>query len=208
MPVVALFGFMWIGLRGFETVGCEGICHDDLIFGAYEVYPYLLVGSVVAAVVVGGVLALLEYSTRWVALAGFAAVVAVVVGSSLVLDAGFRPMYERNERAEQGLLPTPTPPPDPTGAWSVGGSGDRPNLQLEAGSILFGHDGCNPFTGTWSYGDEPEPMILLSVSPDGDAVCDGVDTWLSHAASAMLEGGKLVINGPEGTPIGVLEPSR
>ena len=203
--LVVFIGYAWLQLQVFSTVGCEGICHDEIIFATFAVSPWLLVGGALVAVVAGLVLAALGRRTLWVAVAGLGLVIAVVVGSTLMLEAGFQPMRERNARAEQGILPS-TPPADPSGRWSVEGAGAPPSLHLSENGTAAAHDGCNPLAGTWQH--EPDGVIRLTLSPKGARVCEGVDIWLSHAASAVLTDGRLIIRADTETAIGVLEADR
>ena len=205
IPVVAIVGFVWVQLQAFGTVGCEGICHDRIIFATLGLFPWLLFGSVVAALVTGLVLAGLDRRTHLVAVSGLVLVVAVVGGSTLLLEVGFQPLRERNARAEQGLLPS-TPPADPSGRWSVDGAGASLSLHLSENGTAAAHDGCNPLVGTWQH--EPDGVIRLTLSPEATRVCEGVDIWLSHAASAVLTDGRLIIRTDTESAIGVLEVDR
>lgn len=142
----------------------------------------------------------------WVAVTGLALVIAVVVGSSLMLEVGFQPMRERNALAAQGVLPPAPLPADPTGSRSVTGVGTPPSLELKSDESLVARDGCNSYEGTWRQ--ESDGTIRLQLSPNTGDMCDGVDIWLSHAAAAIEIDGRLVVSGEGGTAIGVLEADR
>lgn len=203
MPVLAALAFGWFPMLALSTVGCEGICHDELIFGAYDLYPWLLVAVISGAAICGGTLAHFGRRTWWVAVAGLTLVLAVVVGTTVVIEAGLQPMRERNARAEQGILPPADPPPDPTGHWvSEGARPPAPDLTLTPHGAIEGFDGCNPVRGSWTQ--DSDGFIRLTLNIAGSDVCDGVDTWLSRATSAVIQDGNMVLNGRSGTPTGVL----
>ncbi len=204
--LVTSLGYVWLILQLFSTVGCEGICDSELIFGTWAAAPWLLFGTAGVAVATGLVLAALGRRSLWVAVTGLVLVTAIVGGSSLLFEAGFQPMRERNARAAQGILPAPPPPPDPTGRWSIDGSETPPNLDLAADGTLAADNGCSSYAGTWQQ--EPDGTIQLDFTSVTDLVCDGVGIWLTHAASAMVIDDRLVVSGEEGTPIGVLETDR
>ena len=72
------------------------------------------------------------------------------------------------------------------GTW---GSTDepQPNLVFDAEGGVTGTDGCNRLVGSWSVdGDE----VVLSDIASTLMACEGVDTWLSGAASASLVAGE------------------
>ena len=204
--LVPCLGYVWLILQLFSTVGCEGVCHSELIFGTWAAAPWLLFGTAGVAVVTGLVLTALGRRSLSVAVTGLVLVVAIVVGSSLLFEAGFQPMRERNAQTVQGILPAPSPPPDPTGSWSADGRETPPSLDLAADGTLAADDGCTSFAGTWQQ--EPDGTIQLDFTSVADPVCDGAGVWLARAASLMVIDDRLVINGDEGTPIGVLESDR
>ncbi len=98
IPVIAIVGYGLVFLQAFNTVGCEGVCHDNLIFGTFALFPPILLGAVVIALGAGGVLAILRRKTLWVAVAGVATVVVIVATALIVLQVGFAPMWERNRQ--------------------------------------------------------------------------------------------------------------
>ncbi|RLQ84626.1 META domain-containing protein [Mycetocola zhadangensis] len=62
----------------------------------------------------------------------------------------------------------------------------EPNLVFDAEGGLTGTDGCNRLVGTWSVEGD---TVLLSDIASTLMACEGVDTWLSGAASATLVAG-------------------
>ncbi len=205
-PLVAFGGYLSVTFMGMSLDGCEGICRDELIFTTYRVYPWLLLLAVVAPIVVGAVVLLRGRRTAWVAASGIALVIAVLAGATAALHAGFQPMYDRNARISDGNQPPSPPPPDPTGSWTAQAvSQPASTLTVASDHSVEGFDGCNPLRGTWKPGDDE--FIMLSLTVEGSAACDGVDTWLDGATSAFIHGGNLVVNGAGDTPIGVLFPA-
>ena len=90
------------------------------------------------------------------------------------------------------------------GTW--GSTDDRkPNLTFEEGGTVNGSDGCNRLVGGWSL--ENETVTLTNLAGTLMA-CEGVDTWLRDAASAVLAGDdddELSVLDSDGTEIGTLE---
>ena len=92
-------------------------------------------------------------------------------------------------------------PPDPVGSWGSDGPG-RPSLVLEADGKLHGTDGCNRLLGS----DEASGTDITFGPLGGTRMfCEGVDTWLSHAAGATLGADTLEIMDAQGQRIGTLE---
>ncbi|RAX49399.1 META domain-containing protein [Arthrobacter sp. AQ5-05] len=91
--------------------------------------------------------------------------------------------------------------PDPLGGWGTDGPG-QPNLVLEADGKLHGTDGCNRLVGSYEASGTD-----ITFGPLGGTrmFCEGVDTWLSHAAGATLGADTLEIIDAQGQRIGSLE---
>ncbi|MDR4533102.1 META domain-containing protein [Glutamicibacter sp. PS] len=86
------------------------------------------------------------------------------------------------------------------GTWGVKQRGE-PWLQLAAEGRILGNDGCNRLMGGWRV-DGPgvrfEPLASTLM------YCEGVDTWLSTAVTALVEDDELVVFDAEGREIGRL----
>lgn len=51
--LVTFLGYLWVLMQMFSTVGCEGICHDEIIWATWATFPWLLFGIAALAVVTG-----------------------------------------------------------------------------------------------------------------------------------------------------------
>lgn len=90
------------------------------------------------------------------------------------------------------------------GTW--GTEGDRqPHLIISEGGRVNGSDGCNTLTGSWAAADDGS--IEFTGVATTLMACEVVDQWLSHLASATLDGDTLTILNTEGTEIGTLPRS-
>lgn len=90
------------------------------------------------------------------------------------------------------------------GVWGVAGIRGKPYLEFLDDHRLAGTDGCNRLMGGWkAEGDAVEFGQLASTM----MYCEGVDTWLSQAATATRQGDTLTILNEAGTPIGTLTRS-
>lgn len=87
----------------------------------------------------------------------------------------------------------------PVGTW---GTSDGPNLTLEDGGQLSGHDGCNSLSGTWEQDDDEIDFTDIAMTL---MACENVDTWLSGLSSATVEGDTLYVLNDDGTEIGSLD---
>lgn len=121
---------------------------------------------------------------------------------SLSLDGGTLTIHGA-DGVETALVRSDDPnvgPQDPVGLW---GSQDpqQPWLELAEDGSLTGSDGCNTLTGTWE-GDGSR--VDFGAIASTRMACEGVDTWLSAAGWATLQGGVMTVATPEGTVIGQL----
>lgn len=79
--------------------------------------------------------------------------------------------------------------PSAAGQWGSPLKPNQPSLLLEQSGVLTGSDGCNRMMGSWSQ--DGSDVTLKDVATTM-MFCDGVDTWLSTATRAELEGDTLV----------------
>ncbi|MEF2979358.1 META domain-containing protein [Subtercola sp. YIM 133946] len=106
--------------------------------------------------------------------------------------------------------PTSTETPVPqgtqvvTGLWTGVENGRQRLLQLQMNEdgTVKGNDGCNDFTSTWRFAEDGS--VLFSKLAITSRTCDGVVTWLSGAASAVLDGPTMVIRSQYGGQLGIL----
>jgi len=94
---------------------------------------------------------------------------------------------------------------DVEGEWSQADSEPRVYLELGEDGALTGTDGCNQLTGTWEVdGTEVDFSDLAATM----MACEDVDTWLSGAESATIDGGDMTVLGEDDKEIGTLEKSE
>ncbi|MGF3057024.1 META domain-containing protein [Microbacterium sp. YY-01] len=76
-----------------------------------------------------------------------------------------------------------------------------PKLALYADGTFAAHDGCNPFNGTYEQdGDD----LTFEVKFGTKKGCVGVDTWLSHIATATVDADVLQVYDAQQSSIGSL----
>lgn len=82
---------------GFSMIGCEDICHDEVVWAALGSLPWALLAPLVAALAVAIVLPRTRRRTTLACGAAVILVLAVLVGTTLAVEAGVQPMRERNQ---------------------------------------------------------------------------------------------------------------
>jgi heat shock protein HslJ len=94
---------------------------------------------------------------------------------------------------------------DVTGEWAQKDSEPLVSLELIASGNASGTDGCNQLNGTWKIDGS-----AVDFSPWASTMkaCDGVDTWLSNATSATVDGDTLTVLDDGGKEIGTLEKTK
>ena len=89
--------------------------------------------------------------------------------------------------------------------WGSPDSAGKPFITFTADGKAGGNDGCNIVGGSWTEKDG-------SVSLDGlfstMMFCEGVDTWLSTATSAVVEGDTITFSDEKGAEVGSLEKTK
>lgn len=86
------------------------------------------------------------------------------------------------------------------GTWGTDEPG-QPHVQLVADGTVTGTDGCNRLMGKWTF---DEDVIHFQQMVSTMMYCEGVDTWLNGAASAIVHGDRLHIFSRGGVEIGTL----
>ncbi|MBP2412719.1 heat shock protein HslJ [Arthrobacter stackebrandtii] len=101
----------------------------------------------------------------------------------------------------------------PVGTWGDGYNTDKqPYLELalaadqdasfEQAGFISGSDGCNRLSGQWFYAQGELKFQNLG----GTLMqCEGVDTWLSKAATAKVDGDTLTVHDATGAELGTLD---
>lgn len=100
--------------------------------------------------------------------------------------------------------PVPQGTDNVTGLWTGVENGRQRLLQLTMNDdgTVKGNDGCNDFTSTWRFAEDGS--VSFSKLAITSRTCDGVVTWLSGAASAVLDGTTMVIRSQYGAQLGTL----
>jgi heat shock protein HslJ len=78
----------------------------------------------------------------------------------------------------------------------------QPHVTFADDGSVSGSDGCNQLAGNWSFSDDTIVTDNLATTLKA---CEGIDTWLSGFATAVVEGDQLIVSGPDGEEIGVLQ---
>lgn len=92
-------------------------------------------------------------------------------------------------------------PSDVTGTWSQTDTEPPVDLELADDGTVSGSDGCNQLNGTWKI-DGSE--VQLGPFAATMMACDNVDTWLSAATSANVDGDEMTVFNEDHKEIGVL----
>lgn len=97
--VVAVAGWWLVQVTtGFSMVGCEGMCQDEVVWAALGALPWWLLTSLVAPIALAMVLSRTGIRTSWAGGVAVVLVIAVLVGTTLAVEAGLQPMRDRNQR--------------------------------------------------------------------------------------------------------------
>ncbi|MBL3700912.1 META domain-containing protein [Leucobacter luti] len=87
-----------------------------------------------------------------------------------------------------------------TGTWS--GTGENaPSLEISEDGAFAGTDGCNRMVGS---GEVAEQSFEFGQFATTRKFCEGVDTWLSLAGSATVDGDTLTVLDADGAELGTL----
>ena len=78
------------------------------------------------------------------------------------------------------------------------------SLELAEDGTATGTDGCNRMVGTW---EQNGTQVAFGEWATTRMACQSVDTWLSLAVKATLEGENLVFVDENGIEIGTLQPN-
>ncbi len=95
-----------------------------------------------------------------------------------------------------------TPSSSVEGSWGNTEDSGMPSLVFESGGRVNGTDGCNALMGRW---DQKGSAVELKDMTSTLVGCIGVDTWLSDAATAEVDGESLALFNNDGDPIGTLQ---
>lgn len=101
----------------------------------------------------------------------------------------------------------------PVGTWGEGYNTDHePYFELSLGAdkdenfdqagFVTGSDGCNRLSGQWFLTDGELTFQQLGGTK---MACEGVDTWLSKAAGASIDGDVMTVTDAAGQALGELD---
>lgn len=92
--------------------------------------------------------------------------------------------------------------PSVEGVWGDTGDSSAPSLDFAPGGRVNGTDGCNHMMGGWTQDGASVTLDEMTSTLIG---CPDVDTWLSAAATAEVDGETLELFDASGNPIGTLQ---
>lgn len=101
----------------------------------------------------------------------------------------------------------------PVGTWGDGYNTDKlPYFEMalaaekdpgfEQAGFVTGSDGCNRLSGQWYL---VEGELTFQQLGGTKMMCEGVDTWLSKAASGVIDGDVMTIKDASGATLGTLD---
>ena len=93
-------------------------------------------------------------------------------------------------------------PSAPEGVWGNPENTREPSLELHGDGRLTGTDGCNRLMGHWTQDGATVTLIDMASTM---MFCQEIDTWLSAAATAEIDGETLALFNENGDPIGTLQ---
>lgn len=96
------------------------------------------------------------------------------------------------------------PATDVTGVWGMQDTEGIASLELAEDGTATGTDGCNRMVGTW---EQNGTQVAFGEWATTRMACQSVDTWLSLAVKATVEGENLVFADENGIEIGTLQPN-
>lgn len=91
--------------------------------------------------------------------------------------------------------------PSVEGSWGDTSDTRAPSLEFAADGRVNGTDGCNRLMGDWT---QDGTTVTISHLASTMMACLDVDTWLSAAATAEVDGETLAVFNIDGEPIGTL----
>ncbi|WPR66025.1 META domain-containing protein [Glutamicibacter protophormiae] len=100
--------------------------------------------------------------------------------------------------------PAAEAPASPDGTWGTEAEG-QPWMNLGSDGKISGSDGCNNLVGQWTQKDG---VVDLGAMGSTMMFCEGVDSWLSGAATATISGEKMTFSDAKGDQIGALTRSK
>ena len=90
------------------------------------------------------------------------------------------------------------------GVWGMQDTEGIASLELAQDGTATGTDGCNRMVGTW---EQNGTQVAFGEWATTRMACQSVDTWLSLAVKATVEGENLIFADENGIEIGTLQPN-
>jgi len=91
------------------------------------------------------------------------------------------------------------------GTWGTANVTGEPWLVLEADGSFNGSDGCNGVFGAYTVSGD---TVTLDDMGSTLMFCEGVDTWLSNAATARIDNNTMTVMNADAQEIGTLERTK
>ena len=91
------------------------------------------------------------------------------------------------------------------GTWGTANVTGEPWLVLEADGSFNGSDGCNGVFGAYTVSSD---TVTLADMGSTLMFCEGVDTWLSNAATARIDDNTMTVMNADAQEIGTLERTK
>lgn len=88
------------------------------------------------------------------------------------------------------------------GSWGNTAKEHEPSLEFTDAGEVFGTDGCNRLTGSYT---EKGGVVNFGPLASTMMFCEGIDAWLGQAATGKVSGDALIISDESGKEIGTLE---
>lgn len=209
LPFAAGGGYFWFVMQAFGFDGCGDDCRTDILYPAFAVLPWALIGSVALAPALSAALFVLRRRAAWGSIVALGLVVLSLILMQIAIQIGFAPMWERNDRIARGEvlpgdLPSPHAPESSVGTWGADAVGTAAAVRLDIfpDGTITGTDGCDDFTGTWER--TPDGQTRLRKQYAATHSCPGVDTWLARTEVVEVREGYLVGENASGAAIGGL----
>ncbi|MEF2978659.1 META domain-containing protein [Subtercola sp. YIM 133946] len=155
-----------------------------------------------------GVMATTAGPSTMMACEGAQIPLAVTLADHVAVNGDYLTIDSSNSTTTTELVrsidPTVGPQGWPIGYWTQSRTSTSPFLSLSADRTFTGSDGCNIIGGTWTPGSAASQSVTFTDVTSTMMFCEGVDTWLSAAASASVQGSIMTVQNAGGQVIGSL----
>ncbi|KAM9863616.1 META domain-containing protein [Leucobacter sp. BZR 635] len=90
-------------------------------------------------------------------------------------------------------------------SWGKLDTRGEPSMTFTADGAAHGSDGCNIVNGKWT---EEKGTVTFGPLASTMMFCEGVDTWLTGATTAVAEGDKITFSDEDGKELGSLQKTE